>query len=513
MPVLPSRARRAARPLVVAAALLVTGAVAAPPATAHQSDASSASKKRQQFTDGVSVPVISSPNIRFVRNVPDTAGISGIFAKSAPYFYVSSTDSITVYDVSDPTNPTPTGVLANLVFENEAMNYGEKKVDGVVNRFVLVGADLVQYSPSDPDSVGRSNELILVDVTDPANPHVRSRVKTTTNTHTVACIRETDCQYAYTAGSRGRYSVIDLRDLDAPREVDSDPATTGVQNFASPAAAPNPVFTSGAGHKWNFDNAGYGIHTGSGGSAVFDVSDPTAPRLAATTDENGTRDPWNNFIHHNSDRPNASQFTAGAAPSLANGNVLLVTEEDYENTDCATAGSFQTWHVTSLDGTPGTIHPLDRINPVDLGEGVSAPQMAFCSAHWFDAHQSGIVAAGFYEGGLRLIDARDPRDLKEYGYVASGLSEVWDAYWVPQRTKNGVATSSKTNVVYTVDAVRGLDVYTVDLPGSTSSTGLLGGLAPLGGGADPAVLVLAGGLLGLASMVLVRRRRLATVHA
>ena len=486
---------------------------------AHGGESHGTAAKRKQFTDGVSVPVISSPNIRWVTNVPDTAGISGVFAKSAPYFYLSSTDSITVYDVSDPVAPRITGVLPNLVFENEAMNYGEKKVDGVINRFVLVGADLVQASPTDPDHVGRSNEVAIVDVTDPANPRIRSYVKTTTNTHTVACINQTDCRYAYTAGRQGKFSIVDLTDLDQPREVDADPATAGTQPFLSPAGGPNPVFTSGAGHKWNFDNAGYGIHTGSGGSAIFDVSNPTAPRLVATTDENGTRDPWNNFIHHNSARPNASKFSPTAAPSLANGNVLLVTEEDYENTDCSTAGSFQTWQVTSLDGTPGTIHPLDRINPVDLGEGVSAPQMAFCSAHWFDVHQSGIVAAGFYEGGLRLIDARDPRDLKEYGYVASGLSEVWDAYWVPVRNKNGGATGQKTNIVYTVDAVRGLDVYTVDLPGTGTGSGLplLGGLAGAAGLGDTtpdsvtAGVVALTGLL-LAGMAVTRRRRLAPVR-
>ena len=186
-----------------------------------------------------------------------------------------------------------------------------------------------------------------------------------------------------------------------------------------------------------------------------------------------------------------------------------MTEEDYENTDCATAGSFQTWQVGSLDGTPGTITPLDRINPVSLGEGVSAPQMAFCSAHWFDYHPSGIVAQGYYEGGLRLLDVRDPRDIKEYGYVASGLSEVWDAYWVPQRNKNGVATGGKTNIVYTVDAVRGLDVYTVDLPGTAPGDVLLGSV----GGADPALGVLALGLIGLAGLATARRRRLAPVRA
>ncbi|MCY7372196.1 MAG: hypothetical protein LH461_00610, partial [Spirochaetaceae bacterium] len=324
--------------------------------------------------------------------------------------------------------------------------------------------------------VAEENELILVDVTDPAKPYIRSRPKTTTNTHTVSCINESDCQCAYTAGRNGKFSIVDLNDIDAPREIDSDPATAGMQPFASPDGSPGVRFKRGAGHTWNFDDAGYGVHTGSGGSAIFDVSDPTAPRLAATTDANGVTGPWNNVIHHN---------------SALRGDTLLVTEEDHENTDCATAGSFRSWQVGSRDGTPGTITPLDRINPVDLGEGVSAPHTAFCSAHWFDVHQSGIVAQGYYEGGLRLIDTRDPRDLKEYGYVASGRSEVWDAYWVPQRNKNGVAGSNKTNIVHTVYAVRGLDVYTVDLPGSGGTTApLLGSVGPLGS-ADPALAVLA----------------------
>jgi hypothetical protein len=132
--------------------------------------------------------------------------------------------------------------------------------------------------------------------------------------------------------------------------------------------------------------------------------------------------------------------------------------------------------------------------------------MAFCSAHWFDVHQSGIVAQGFYEGGLRLIDVRDPRDLKEYGYVASGLSEVWDAYWVPQRNKNGVAGGNKTNIVYTVDAVRGLDVYTVDLPGSATTPPLLGSFGSPGG-VDPAVTVLVVGLVGVTGLAALHRRR------
>jgi hypothetical protein len=139
--------------------------------------------------------------------------------------------------------------------------------------------------------------------------------------------------------------------------------------------------------------------------------------------------------------------------------------------------------------------------------------MAFCSAHWFDFHPSGIVAQGFYEGGLRLIDVRDATDIKEYGYVASGLSEVWDAYWVPQRNKNGVAGAGKTNIVYTVDAVRGLDVYTVDLPGTAASAVDLPLLGSLAGGPDPALTVLGLAMAGLTGLATLRRRRLSPVPA
>lgn len=88
----------------------------------------------------------------------------------------------------------------------------------------------------------------------------------------------------------------------------------------------------------------------------------------------------------------------------------------------------------------------------------------FCSAHWFDYHETGIVAEAFYQGGFHLIDVRDPADLQAYGYAYGGASEVWDAYWIPRRDAAGVQTGSHTNFAITADAIRGLDVFEVDLP-------------------------------------------------
>ncbi len=471
--------------------------------------------------NGSSLPLVTSDNVAFESNFPDTLGISGCFSKTAPYFYMSSLDSISVFDTSNPLKPRLSGMLDNIVFENEAMTCGERKgKKGTAERFVLVGNNLYDYSSSDPEGSAGStlkNELIVVDVTDPAKPFIRSRLTTTTGDHTVACIKETSCDYAYSSGGRGQFSVVDLRDLDNPVEVDSDPSAAGTQPFASPTA----------GHKWNFDDAGLGIHTGKG-SGVFDVSDPRDPQLVTTTgragegfNDDGTRNGYNDFIHHNSFRPNAEKFVADAPPSVENGNVLLVTEEDYEDVDCSTAGSFQAWHVRRLDGTPSAIVPLDKVELSDLGT-FPLPVGAFCSSHWFDYHPSGIVSVGFYGGGVQLIDVRDATDLTSYGSAVWGASEVWDSYWVPVYNKAGTATGKRTNIIYSVDLVRGLDVYSVDLPKTKSSgdNGLLTDTLVLSSAEPPHLgsttgttsLLLAGALALLAASLLLPRMRTARVR-
>lgn len=448
---------------------------------------------------------LTSDNVRHLANAPDVLGISGCFAKSAPYFYLSGLDSISVFDVSDPRRPELVGVLDNLVFENEAMNCGERRTRDGVERFVLVGNNLYDYSSSDPEGSAGStlqDELVVVDVTDPADPHVRSRLTTTTGDHTVACILETACDYAYSSGGSDGFSVVDLRDLDAPREVDGDALADGVQ----------PLSAATGGHKWNFA-AGYGVHTGRTGTKILDVSDPTAPEVLATSGDagrgknpDGSANGYNDFIHHNSFWPNAENFMADAAPSLASGNVLLVTEEDYEDTNCATAGSFQAWHVKSLargDAAEGAIVPLDKVELADL-RTFPLPVGGFCSAHWFDYHQSGIAAVGYYGGGTQFVDVRDPQNLKTFGHAVWGASEVWDTYWVPVYNKNQVATGKRSNIAYSVDLVRGLDVYQVDLPKSgTSSPG--GGLVKELTGTN---LQASGAALGLGLFAAIGLRRL-----
>jgi hypothetical protein len=484
------------------------------PASAHGGGAQRNREVRTQLlADSSSTPMLSG-NVVHQGNYPSQLAISGCFMHSAPILVTSGVDSIRVWDVSDAVHPTVVGTLPQALFENEAMNCGERRTPHGVRRFALIGVDSAQAAPTQPQHVNAGGkELIVVEVTDPAHPTIVGRApNATTSTHTVTCVTGTDCRYAYSAGDSktNAFSVFDLRNIEKPREVDSDPGKAGVQPFPSPTA----------GHKWNFDAAGYGTHTGWNGASIWKTAHPRHPQLVTTTGKAGRgTDPkhqgWNDFILHNSFRPNADRFRPHASPSFRHGNVMLATEEDYEQTDCTQAGSFQTWKVRSLAGHDrSAIVPLDKVELGDLekqnGTSLPIPQYAFCSSHWFDYSSSGIVAVGYYGGGTQFIDARDPRHLKSFGYAFWGGSEVWDSMWVPVYGANGHQTGRDSNVVYSLDLARGLDVYTVDVPGdgigttptpeATSSASFAdraaGGVLPIG---------LVGGAMTLA---LAMRRRL-----
>ncbi|MFC4786755.1 hypothetical protein ACT8ZV_19925 [Nocardioides sp. MAHUQ-72] len=497
------------RPVVaLTGAVLALGAAlgAAPPALAH-GDHGGPRPAQAVLAGGSGGGLLASPNVAHLSSNPSQVGISGCFMRTAPILVTSGVDSVRVWDVSDAAHPSVIGVLPNALFENEAMNCGERRTADGVRRFALIGVDSVQASPGDVQhaNVG-GGELIVVDVTDPRDPVIASRAPGTTSTHTVACVTSANCTYAYSAGEGDHFSIFDLRDLDHPREVDATPGEPGTQPFWSPTA----------GHKWNFDAAGIGTHTGWNGASMWRTDRPAHPRLITTTGRAGRgTDPrhpgWNDFILHNSFRPHAKAFRPGAKPSFAHGNVLLTTEEDYEQTDCSRAGSFQTWWVKRLDGTRSAIVPLDKVELADLGT-FPLPRGAFCSSHWFDFRPGGIVAVGYYGGGTQLVDARHPRHLRSYGHAVWGASEVWDSMWVPAYDARGRQTGQKTNVVYSIDLVRGLDVYAVDVPGDGVGAEPEPGSVPSSSTADRAregavPLGLVGGAVALALAARRRTRR------
>jgi hypothetical protein len=434
------------------------------------------------------IDVYASANVEWVVSIPDAGAISAEFSTTSPHLYVSTLHGITVYDVSDPHLPVPAGVLPIPIWENEGIDLGERP-DGT--KFLVVGIDDVATSQllAIFDVWTPLNSILVIDVTDPTSPTLAGTLQHNSSSHTVSCVNA-ECTHAYTSGLYDEFSIIDLTDFTAPVEVRRD-VTTLVGDI---------------GHDWDRDEQGVMWHVGTHGAAAYDVSDPVNPVPVNSTDLNGDwdypllptdapRGEWNNYVLHNSLRPNAGRFEDevlddegnviaydSGEPALENGNVLLVTEEDYGHKPCDTAGAFETWHVPYLDAghyltdnpelqrNGGTITPLDLWTTELLDGSVPAPAVGvFCSAHYFDVHQDGFVAQGWYQQGARILDVRDPTDIQQVGYWFTGASEAWDAKWVPQRDQSGATivdefgAVQKSSTVYVLDA-HGIDVLDVTLP-------------------------------------------------
>lgn len=429
----------------VACTLLVVGGVA------------SASDLREGVTRQAT-RLVMSDNVSLLKTLPEGVGAIAIaFSSDTPHMYLSTLKAIQVYDTSDPKDPQLVGVEPLPHYQNEGMSLGERR-NG--DKFLLVASGAASVSPRGyTDS--NSRYVTVVDVTDPTSPEAVGGTETDSRTHTVSCTTPS-CEWAYSDGrTQGKISIIDLR------------------NWREPKMATTYESVVPQGHDQDVDEAGIMWHVGGQGAVALNVKKATKPVPLASTNFQGVgnpdreKSPWNNFILHNSARPNAKAFKPNAGPSLKHGNVLLATEEDTAADICGPhLGSFSTWHIPYVDAKRykkdnpkvqpgnGRITPLALWYPEDAGVAG-----ANCSAHYFDYHKKGFVGQGWYELGTRILDVRNPRKIKQIGFfVAPGATETWGAWWVPQRNKKGKVTGRSTNILYTADAVRGVDVLEIDLP-------------------------------------------------
>ena len=347
----------------------------------------------------------TSPGVRLITHIPERGVIS---AKAVGrYLYVSSLTGVTIFDISRPQTPVRVGRLDLPNAQNEDVDVGSG---------ILLVSD---------DPFGGRGILHVIDVRDPAHPRELSSYTTWVPGvfdlprrngvgHTATCIRQ--CQYAWLAGSPVGIEVIDLRDPAHPRRAG---------RFAARPAA-GFIGT----HDVQVDSSGLAWVAGGSGTAAYDTSRSAVhPRLVKRTDRRGAVGPLNNFIHHNSLR-------------LGRG-VLAITEEDFGD-QCRRAGTLETWRI----GRGRQLHPLDSFGVERDGKA-----RVLCSAHYFDA-RDGLIAQGFYEQGVRLIDARNPRRLRQVGYYVSRPGLYWGALFAP--------TDASGSTVYGVDHSRGIDVLAID---------------------------------------------------
>jgi hypothetical protein len=350
----------------------------------------------------------TSPGVNVVASIPEPGVISA--RAVGRHLYVSALSGVSIYDIGDPRAPVRVGRL-------ELPNAQNEDVD--------VGSGIMLVSD---DPFGGRGMLHVIDVRDPAAPRLLSSFRTWTPGiydfssppprrrgigHTASCIQ--DCRYAWLAGSSAGIDVVDLRDPARPR-------------LAGRFAAREAAGAEGT-HDVQVDGSGLAWVAGGNGTAAYDVSDPVRPRLVKRTDRRGSRPPLNDLIHHNSQR-------------LGDG-VLAVTEEDFR-LGCRGAGTLQTWRISGGR----------RMTPLDTF-GVERDRSArvACSAHYFDA-RDGLIAQGFYEQGVRLIDAREPGRLRQVGYYVSRPGLFWGALFAP--------TDPTGSTVYALDHSRGIDVLALD---------------------------------------------------
>jgi hypothetical protein len=175
------------------------------------------------------------------------------------------------------------------------------------------------------------------------------------------------------------------------------------------------------------------------------------------------------FIHHDSLRfdspaPHATKLSGPRArsskkrvdsrtyPAGGDGNIVGIVEEDYARPTCEGAGSFQTWKI----GDDAILRLQDQwateIQALSSGSGF-APLTGLCSAHYFD-QRDGVVANAWYEEGMRLLDVRDPSNIKQVGYWIPAKGETWSALFAPNDPTG--------QTVYSLDFVRGIEVLHVD---------------------------------------------------
>ncbi len=369
-------------------------------------------------------PLATSPNVQVLDHIPGTA--AGMNFKDH-YAFVTGWDGLTVLDIATPEAPQVAGGLPLAHFENEDVD--------------LCGDTLIIVNDRESRDLG--SIMYVVDIANPTQPTLAA-ILPLGNTgaagrgsgHIANFVKE-DCTQAWVDGG-DHVEVVDLSDPTAPRSLGK---------FESAASLSDAFKVS---HDTELDSTGTVWNVGGGGAAGYRLTDdPLAPKLLGTTGAAGTNpSPYNDFILHNSQR---------------RGSTLLITEEDYVDTDevppggCRGQGKFETWSLTGLKR--GKITPQDtwetELNGMFTSGAVDskAPVTANCSSHWFDAKE-GVAAVGWYEQGVRFLSYDDPNDIKQVGYYIPANGSTWAAYWSP--------TDPNGEIVYTADAYRGIDVLRIE---------------------------------------------------
>ena len=374
-------------------------------------------------------PLATSSNVQLLDHIPGSA--AGMNFKGH-YAYVTGWAGVTVLDISNAASPKLAGALPLPHFENEDVD--------------LCGNTLIVVNDREVEDLG--SVMYVVSIANPTTPVVQAVLPlgltgSGRGSGHIANFVKSDCTQVWVDGGE-LVEVVDLTIPSAPRSLGKFESAASLSD--SFKVSHDTELDKSTGTVWN---------VGGGGAAGYKLTaNPLKPQLLGTTGTAGRNpSPYNDFILHNSQR---------------RGNTLLLTEEDYIDTDetppggCRGQGKFETWDLSRL--SKGAITPQGtwetELNGMFTGGAVDskAPVTVNCSSHWFDA-KNGIAAVGWYEQGVRFLDYRKPTQITQVGYYIPAAGSTWAAYWSP--------TDPRGEVAYTADAYRGVDVLKIKDGGLT----------------------------------------------
>jgi hypothetical protein len=351
----------------------------------------------------------ATDNIEYVGFVPFDQSTSTGATIIGANMYLTSWKNLSIYDITDPTNPVQTAMLpVGFMFENEDVAVSPDQ------SFML-------FSESLPNDI-----LHVYNVEDKTAIVPIAEVEGAGD-HTTSCILR--CTYAY--GSDG--SITDLRNPAEPKVValDTDPNNWHAK-----------INLQGGGHDVTEYKNGFILVSPLNGAALLvDVRDPADPKVIATGDD-PIPSSERGYLWH-----------SGEWPRNGDDRWILMQGEDNANPQCHDKiGPFATFDTK---GGVGPTQPFKLTDTYKVTNGTftdgNPPANALgCSAHWFETHRTfndgGLVTIAFYEHGTRFLRIMPDGAIKKVGHFLAYGGSTSAAYWVDDE------------IVYSVDYTRGIDI-------------------------------------------------------
>ena len=317
--------------------------------------------------------VDATSNVEFVANVPldaDTAG-ARLLGKT---FYVLTAKGLTIYDVSEPTLPTPMGFLPLPHTPNQ------EREDVDTNGKILVA--------------GQSylGILYVVDVSIPHLPRLLSTLSGAAG-HTNTCVLS--CKWVYSSDGQ----IIDLRDPANPKLAGDwrDPA--GVRGS----------------HDWTEISPGLVMGATNPVTYLDARKNPAEPKRIALG-----RVPDSRYIHGN------------LWPRGGKDRWLLVGSESSMLCGTPKNGSFMVYDTKNWAKTKQFLYKGDYSLEKGMPTEGRAQVNQHCG-HWFQPHpkfkDGGLVAVAWYGFGTRFVEVTKTGKVVERGRFLGG-GQASSAYWI-----------------------------------------------------------------------------------